>query len=447
MSSQDFLFDRSEFERTNIPAEANAVGGTPRLRHAVRDQYIVLPGTIDDLLAADHQARLVWKFVCGLELSPLLSQIDAVEGHVGRSATDPRILLTLWLYATIEGVGSARALDRLCESHATYQWIAGGVSLNYHTLSDFRTRHETFLDQMLTDSVTTLMHAGVVELQQVAQDGMRVRASAGQSSFRRQPKLQDCLRQAQQQVAALKAELDADPAAGSARERAARERAAAERVARVEQALEELARLDAAKTPKEQEKTKVSTTDPQARTMKMGDGGFRPAYNVQFAVDTSAQVIVGVDVTTRGTDKGEMLRMHQQVCERYQRTPQRWLADGDFAVRADIEQLHAAGTIAYTPPKKPHNLKRELDAPRPDDSAVLQEWRQRMGTPEVQAIYRQRASSVECVNAHARNRNLKQFTVRGLAKVRAVVLWQALVQNILRIFKLLPLAAAQTPAT
>jgi len=444
MSSQGSLFDRSEFERTNTPAEANAAGGTPRLRHAVRDQYIVLPGTIDDLLAMDHQARLVWKFVCGLDLSPLLSQIDAVEGHVGRSATDPRILLTLWLYATIEGVGSARTLDRLCESHATYQWIAGGVSLNYHTLSDFRTRHEAFLDQMLTNSVATLMHAGVVELQQVAQDGMRVRASAGQSSFRRQPKLQDCLRQAQQQVAALKAELDADPAAGSTRERAARERAAAERVARVEQALEELAKLDAAKTPKEQEKTKVSTTDPQARTMKMGDGGFRPAYNVQFAVDTPTQVIVGVDVTTRGTDKGEMLRMHQRVCERYQRPPQRWLADGDFAVRADIEQLHAAGTIAYTPPKKPHNLKRELDAPRSDDSAVLQEWRQRMGTPEAQVIYRQRASSVECVNAHARNRNLKQFTVRGLVKVRAVALWQALAQNILRTLKLLPLAAAQT---
>jgi hypothetical protein len=299
---------------------------------------------------------------------------------------------------------------------------------------------------MLTNSVATLMHAGVVELQQVAQDGMRVRASAGQSSFRRKPKLEDCLQQAQQQVAALKAELDADPAAGSARARAARERAAAERVARVTQALEELAKLDTAKTPKEREKTRVSTTDPQARTMKMGDGGFRPAYNVQFAVDTTTQVIVGLDVTTRGTDKGEMLRMHQQVGERYQRTPKRWLADGDFAVRTDIEQLHAAGTIAYTPPKKPHNLKRELDAPRPDDSAVLQEWRQRMGTPEAKAIYRQRASSVECVNAHARNRNLKQFTVRGLAKVRAVALWQALAQNILRSFKLLPLPVAQTPA-
>jgi transposase len=447
MSSQESLFDRSEFERTNAPAEANAVGGTPRLRHAVRDQYIMLPGTIDDLLAADHQARLVWKFVCGLDLSPLLSQIEAVEGRVGRSATDPRILLTLWLYATIEGVGSARALDRLCETHATYRWITGGVSLNYHTLSDFRTQHETFLDQMLTNSVATLMHAGVVELRQVAQDGMRVRASAGQSSFRRQQKLEDCLRQARQQVAALKAELDADPAAGSARERAARERATAERAARVEQALEELAKLDAAKTPKDREKTKVSTTDPPARVMKMGDGGFRPAYNVQFAVDTTTQVIVGFDVTTRGTDKGEMLRMHQQVVERYQRTPQRWLADGDFAVRTDIERLHAAGTIAYTPPKKPHNLKRELDAPRPDDSAVLQEWRQRMGTPEAQSIYRQRASSVECVNAHARNRNLKQFTVRGLAKVRAVVLWQALAQNILRTLKLLRLAAAQTPAT
>ena len=447
MSSQNSLFDRSEFERCSSPAAADHAGGVPRLRYAVRDQYVMRSGTIDELIAVEHRARSIWAFVCRLDLSPLLSQIDAVEGEVGRAATDPRILLTLWLYATIEGVGSARALDRLCATHAEYQWIAGGVSLNYHTLSDFRTRHGTFLDQLLTNSVAMLMHAGVVELKQVAQDGMRVRASAGQSSFRREPKLQDCLRQAREQVDALKAELDADPAVGNARQRAARERAATERVARVEQALKELAKLAAAKPPKEQEKTKVSTTDSETRIMKMGDGGFRPAYNVQFAVDTPTQVIAGVDVTTRGTDKGEMLRMHEQVRKRYDRTPQRWLADGDFGVRADIEQLHAAGTIAYTPPKKPHNLKRELDAPRPDDSAVLQEWRRRMGTPEAQVIYRQRASSVECVNAHARNRNLKQFMVRGLAKVRAIALWYAIAQNVMRILSLLPSTIVQTPAT
>jgi transposase len=438
MSSQDSLFDRSEFERTNVPVEASSAGGTPRLRVAVRDQYIFRPGTIDELIPADHVARSVWGFVCGLDLSSLLSQIDAVEGQVGRAATDPRILVTLWLYATIEGVGSARALDRLCESHAAYQWIAGGVSLNHHTLSDFRTGHAGFLDQMLTHSVATLMHAGVVKLKQVAQDGMRVRASAGHSSFRRQPKLKDYLEQARRQVAALKAELDADPAVGSARQRAARERAAAERVARVEKALQEVEKLSATKTPKEREKTKASTTDPQARIMKMGDGGFRPAYNVQFAVDTPTHVIVGVDVTARGTDKGEMLPMHGQVRRRCGQTPEQWLADGDFAVRDDIEQLSAAGTVVYTPPKRPHNLKRELDAPRRDDSATLQEWRQRMGTPEAQAIYRQRASSVECVNAHARNRNLRQFLVRGLEKVRAVALWQALAQNMMRTFQLLP---------
>jgi hypothetical protein len=215
----------------------------------------------------------------------------------------------------------------------------------------------------------------------------------------------------------------------------------------VEQALEELAKLAAAKPPKEKEKTKASTTDSEARVMKMADGGFRPAYNVQFAVDTPTQVIAGVDVTTRGTDKGEMLRMHEQVRKRYDRTPERWLADGDFGVRADIEQLSAAGTVAYTPPKRPHNLKRELDAPRHDDSAVLQEWRRRMGTPEAQVVYRQRASSVECVNAHARNRNLRQFTVRRLAKVRAIALWYAIAQNVMRTLVLLPSRIAQTPAT
>jgi transposase len=439
MTSQQPLFDRSEFIRPETPADEGTPTGKPRLRCAVRDQVVMHSEALDDLIPAEHVARSIWAYVSQLDLAPLLTQIKAVEGHEGRSMTDPRILLTLWLYATVEGIGSARELARLCQSHATYKWIAGDVSLNYHTLADFRASHGAFLDTLLTRSVATLMHAEVVDLQRVAQDGMRVRANAGGNSFRRRPTLEHCLMEAREQVRQLKAELEADPAACRNRIHAARRRAAEERAARVTQALEELQKIAAKKPEKKREAACASTTDPESRFMKMADGGFRPAYNVQFATDTQTQVIVGVDITNVGSDKGEMRRMHEQIQRRYGRVPAEYLADGDFTVGADIEHLDAAGTTAYTPPRKSRDPNRPLDAPRAGDSEVLEAWRKRMATSEAQLIYRDRAASAECVNAHARNRGLRQFLVRGSIKVRAVALWHALAQNVMRTLRLYPI--------
>jgi len=229
MTSQQPLFDRSEFVQSEALADEGMPIGKPRLRCASRDQVIMHCEALDDLIPAEHVARSIWAYVAQLDLSPLLAQIKAVEGHEGRSMTDPRILLTLWLYATVEGIGSARELARLCEVHAVYKWIAGGVSLNYHTLADFRALQGTLLDKLLTQSVTTLMSAGVVDLQRVAQDGMRVRANAGGNTFRRRSKLENCLAEAQEQVQRLKAEMDGDPAACRKRIQAARQRAAEER--------------------------------------------------------------------------------------------------------------------------------------------------------------------------------------------------------------------------
>src|SRR5712664_3851841 len=184
----------------------------PRVQRPNRMQLELRPVDLEGLLPADHRARLVWEFVEGLDLGPLYVQIKAVTGHAGRPAIDPAILMALWLYATLEGVGSARALARLCEEHLAYQWLAGDVSLNYHTLSDFRTAHPEFLDDLLTKSVATLLEQDLVDLNRVAQDGMRVRASAGASSFRRRPTLEHCLEQAQEQVDRLRAEVETDPA-------------------------------------------------------------------------------------------------------------------------------------------------------------------------------------------------------------------------------------------
>ena len=374
--------------------------------------------------------------------------IRSVEGGAGRDAADPRILLALWLYATLEGVGSARQVARLCEDHVAYQWICGGVSMNHHTLSDFRVAHPEFLDHVLTQSVATLMHEGLVTLDRVAQDGMRVRASAGAASFRRRPTLEECQAEAKEQVDALAHELEEDPASSNRRQDAARRRAARERSERVGQALAELAEIESKKKEEEEKaRARASTTDPESRVMKMGDGGFRPAHNVQFATDTQSQVIAGVDVVNAGSDQGQMPPMVEQLEERYNKTPGEFLVDGGFAKHEDIEIVSTAeaGTTVYAPvPKPKKDSDRDPHQPLPGDSPTIAQWRVRMGTPEAKEIYKDRASTAECVNAISRNRGLRQFLVRGLRKVRAVVLWFAIAHNLMRA---VALRAAATVAT
>ena len=415
------------------PADAST-GGTPRLRRAERDQMIMRCVALDALLPEDHRARVVWDYVQGLDLTVLYQKILAVEGGKGRTPTDPRILLALWLYATVEGVGSARALDRLCEEHVAYQWLAGDVPMNYHTLADFRTAHPEFLDGLLTKSVATLMEQDLVDLNRVAQDGMRVRASAGASSFRRRPTLQRCLQEAEEQVARLRAEVETDPSRAHAQQHQAQVRAARERAERVQRALERLPELEAKKKPAEKDKTRCSTTDPDATVMKMADGGFRPAYNVQFATDTDSKVIVGVEVITSGSDAGQMPPMVQQIQDRHDQVPEAMLVDGGFAKHEDIETVSRpeVGTTVYAPVPKSRNPEIDEHAPHRRDTPVITDWRQRMATPEAQAIYKERAATAELANAHTRNRGLWQFRVRGLAKVKMMALWYALAHNLMR---------------
>ena len=220
-----------------------------RVKRPERTQVAWQPVALDQLLAGDHRARIVWRYVESLDLSALYTKIRAVEGSVGRDAVDPKILMSLWMFATIEGVSSARHLSRLCERDLAYLWLRGGVGVNHHLLSDFRTAHGQFLDQLLTDTIATLMHQGLVTLDRVAQDGMRVRASAGSSSFRREKTLEKCRDQARQQVRQLReeSEHEAKQDASNARREAARQRAASEREQRVDKALEALAKLQTRK--------------------------------------------------------------------------------------------------------------------------------------------------------------------------------------------------------
>jgi len=397
------------------------------------DRQQIIPAlALEDLLDTDHQARLVWDFCLGLDLEALSESIRSRQGGPGRAAVDPRLCVALWLYATLEGVGTARALAWLCSRHNAFRWLCGGVSVNHHTLSDFRVGHLDLLDRLLTHSVAVLREQGLVDLNRVAHDGMRVRASAGAASFHRRPTLEECLREAEDQVARLKEELDDDPAAPSRRHAAARERAARERAARLRQALERLPELEAKKKAGDREKARASGTDPEATVMKMADGGYRPAYNVEYSTDTATLVIAAVAVTTRGSDAGQITPLNDQIHDRHGVYPEQALADGGFVNLADIEAAQAPprGTRVYAPVPQPKDPTRDRHAPLPGDGVQVQEWRTRMGTEAARGIYRQRASTAECVNAQARNRGLIRLLVRGLRKVTAVALWFAIAHNV-----------------
>jgi transposase len=449
MNEQSFLFP-SLPESTTVTPQTPTQDFTPRVLMAERNQIALRPIDLEATVGLEHPVRNVWAFVEGVDLSALYAEIGSVEGRAGRAAIDPRILMALWLYATVEGVGSAREIERLTEAHDAYRWICGGVNVNHHTLSDFRCARSELLDEVLTHSVAVMLDKGLVKLERVAQDGMRVRASAGAASFRRRSTLEGCLEQAQAQVEALRAEIEADPDASNRRRRAAAVRAAEERQQRVAQALEQLAEVERQKKkkplPKKDNETeeehakrtepRASSTDPEARVMKMADGGFRPAYNVQFAAATDTQLIVGVDVSNIGSDLGQLPPMLDQVEQRYGQRPAEWLVDGGYARHDDIEEADGRGTIVYAPVPKPKDPSRDPHRPCGDDSAAIAQWRQRMGSSQAKDIYRQRAATAECVNAIARGRGLSQFVVRGLNKVKAVALWYALAHNLMRVVAL-----------
>jgi transposase len=414
-----------------------------RVLRPVRNQGEMMVRDLESLVAQEHSVRAIWAFLEQLDLSGFYSSIKAVLERPGRPTTDPKVLLALWLLGTVEGVGSARRLARLCAEHDAYRWLCGGVPINYHMLSDFRVSHPAALDDLLTQIVASLMAAGAVTLERVAQDGMRVRASAGAASFRRRQTLEACLGAAREQVARLAKEREHPDPGVNLREHRARERAARERAERVEQALQLLPQAQAAKerqqrtlaTPKKAKVTqpRVSTTDPEARVMKMADGGFRPAFNVELATDKASGVIVGVGVTAEGTDAGQAPPMEEQVAQRTGQHPQDYLMDGGFATREDITALEQRGVMVYAPVKLPRNKpEAERYQPRYGDSGAVARWRQRMATPEAKEVYRERGSVAEWANAQIRQHGVSQFTVRGLAKVTSVMLLVAVAHNLLR---------------
>lgn len=407
-----------------------------------RSQVDPNPKRIDDLIPADHPARLVWELVQGLDMTPLYAQIKAVEGHAGRPPIDPRILVGLWLYATYEGVGKARELCRRCYDCDPYKWLRGGVDVNYHTLADFRTQHPEWLREQVVNNIAALRAEGLASLDVLGQDGMRVRASAGNDSFKRADTLEQRREEADQEWDLLQQEFVQEPEL-SLREQAAQERAVRERIERLEQAQEEVQKVAEAREKRKKgdgDSARASTTDPEARRMKMGDGGTRPAYNVEFTTDLNSLVIMGADVINAGSDSGQMEPMVEQIEAEQGPLPEgaEYYIDGGFASRKDLQSMAQRGVIVFSPVKaveKHRQQGKDPYAPRRGDSPEVVQWRQRMGTEAGRQKYKQRGKC-EWTNAECRNRGLQQFVVRGLEKVRTVVLWYVLVHNLFRMVAL-----------
>jgi transposase len=415
-----------------------------KLATAERRQVEWQMACLDELLPEDHRARQVWAYVESLDLSGLYDAIASNEGEAGRPAIDPAILMTLWLYATLESVGSARQLERLCARDVSYRWILGGVKVGHKTLSDFRVEAGPVLDELLSQSIAGLVSAKVVDVDCVAVDGVRLRASAGAGSFRRKKRLGQLYELACAKVAALRAELDSDPGASDRRGQSRRLEAAQDRQRRIAQAQQAQAEIEAhraaeakkqRKKPPEKE-ARASTTDPQARIMKMADGGFRPGYNVQVKTAVRGGLVIGVSVDNNASDRGQLGPAVVEVEQRYGRRPQRVLADGGFDSKADIEALYRpenGGVEVFCP--LPGSKDGKPRQPLQDDDPGALAWYQRMSGEAGVAMYRQRFAT-ERPHADMRNRGLIRVMVRGIEKVKAVVLWHVHAYNFLAISSL-----------
>lgn len=419
-------------------SEPSQSHGRARLIPVIRTQSELRVVCLDEMLPDDHRARLLWAFTEKLDLSESLSRIRSTEGSAGRPSWDPRVLLALWLYATSQGIGSARRLSQLCESDVGYRWLCGDLAPNHHTLSDFRSLGGGQLDKLLCQLLTGLVSNHILTLRRVSQDGVKVRANAGAGSFRRKATLLDLESRVKQQIESLKQEIDQDPHGSNKREQAARVRALKEREDRVARALKAVDEVQDTigryhSPERRKREARASTTDPEARVMHMADNGFRPAANIQFATDTETRLVVGVETSNGGSDTGRMDSMLDHVQAQTSIRPQLILVDGGYSSRSDVQAVSEKGTAVVAPLPK-HVKVKDPHVPRKGDTLEIAAWRLRMAREDIQEVYRERASTSETVHADMRrHRGLIQLPVRGLERIQAVALLMALTYNALRV--------------
>jgi transposase len=426
-----------------------AIGDNEKLRlgRARRDEARFEVFVFDELVPTDAIVREIWDYVQGLDLKIFYNDVKSRQYEAGRPAIDPALLLALWLYATLDGVGSARLLERLCERDASYRWLCGGVSVNHHSLSDFRTASGPFLDDLLTRSMTGLVAAGCVDITNLGVDGVRVRASAGASSFRSAGRLEELEAKARGKLDQLRQDLETDPATDAKRRRAREEQETKARVQRIAKAREAAAQIEAAREeearrirrrePKNKGKARASTTDPQARIMCMADGGFRPAYNFQYKTTLKHSIVLGFDVTNKAADQGQLDPALDEIERRYKGIPPRVLADSGYVSKGDIERASTRGVEVFSPLPSPKKDGVDPSLPKSKEGPGVCNWRLRMSQKDNIDFYKQRFAC-ERPHADARNRGLQRLTVRGLEKVKAVGLLFVTAYNFMQIRRLWP---------
>lgn len=415
-----------------------------------RNQIEMQFNDLDMLLPADHLARGIWQFVENMDTRPCFDYVYTFIGCDGRPTTSPKILLTVWIYSILDGNCSARKLEILCKNHNAYKWIVGGAPINRKMLADFRSKNISKFEELMTNCLAVMVKAGLISDVDFAQDGTRIKANAGMSSFKKEDTLVRLREDIKSYIKSLKEEEEKAACVYERREKEKKIRIENERLKQVEDALKmleverEIKKENGEKnkdrvSEEDLKKVKASTTDPCVRKMKMGDGGFRLAYNVQFATGLDSRVIFGVDVVNSldpGTAPRLMAKVHSRLAKLNMSTPKNWIGDGAYSGKDDLNAVAELfpNCRYYAPPQGCSVEKAKKH--RKNDSEAVKNWRNMINTPEVNAIYKKRCSTAEFSNAQVKNFGLREFLVRGLEKVKGMALLHALAQNCSRYFDL-----------
>jgi transposase len=321
------------------PAAGPSDSARPRVRAVNRSQLTWQMLDVERLIELEHPARAIWELSGRLKLDGFYAPIEAVEGSAGRTPWDPRLLVSLWIYAYSRGISSAREIARRCSYEPAFQWLCGLEEINHHTLSDFRVSHDESLRELFVQVLGVLSSEGLVSLERVMHDGTRIKANAGADSFRREERLKEHLEAARKQVEAMGDPREEEPK----RKRAAQERALRERQQRLEQALEEVQKVRQGKRAQDKEQARASQSDPQARIMKQSDGGYAPSYNVQLSTEASHRIVVGAEVSQSGSDFVHLVGAVAQVEQNLGQKPAQVVVDGGFTSRENIVALAEQG--------------------------------------------------------------------------------------------------------
>jgi transposase len=489
--------------------QQNASQQRPLIRPVNRQQMSWRAVDVERLVDPDHLARAIWELVGRLDLTPFYQAIESSAEDGGRPAFDPQLLISLWVYAYSQGIGSAREVARRCEYDPAFQWLTGLDEVNYHTLASFRVEKQTELDELFTQVLGVLSAEGLITLEQVMQDGTKIKALASTRSFHGEGAIRDHLDRARQRLAEMG---DPQDEAVSPKAKQARERAQREQQQRLQNALEQLGKLQGSKKGQQaKSKARVSISDPQARVMKQTDGGLALSYNTQISTDAAHGIIVGLEVTQDANDSAQLVPAVERIEQRLRRKPRQMIADGGYTTRVAIEamaqrevdflgsmgregtpsgattphrlppsafhyepktnryvcpegkwlrsdgrQRKESGLLYYRyrakasdcqsctrkPECCPENQRSGRTVLRMQESEPVIAFRQKMLTEEAQQHYRRRSRVAEFCHAWIKCKlGLRQFHVRGLAKVRTESLWACLTYNLQQWIRLRRLSA------